>query len=165
MTEQAVATVVEGEDLEEQVFAQRLAGRSERWISRHYGISCEAVREICIKHLPTFDLALREQELALEISRVNALTATYFPHALAGDDAATCIYIKLSERRGSLLALDKAPERTSLPSLPFVEVRRPNSTEIIKAALDRLANEGKISPPQIEAPAEAPESPSESSAY
>jgi hypothetical protein len=141
---QAIATVVEGEDLEEQVFAQRLAGRSERWISRRFGLSCDEVREICIRLLPTFDRALREQELALEISRVNALTTQYFPRALAGDDAATCIYIKLSERRGSLLALDKAPERTS--------------TELIKAALDRLANEGK--PPQIEALAEASEVPS-----
>src|SRR3954454_21875084 len=117
MTEaQAVATVVQGEELEEQVFAHRLAGRSERWISRRYGIPCEEVRQICIKLLPTFDHRLREQELALEVERVNALTAAYFPRALTGDDAATCIYIKLGERRSSLLALDKAPERTSVPS-------------------------------------------------
>lgn len=112
MTQSVAVAVVEDldlNDIEEQIFAHRLTGRSERWISKRFGVTCKEVREICAKLLPTFDQETRQEEAALEIARMNALYTRHFPTAMKGDLAATAVVIRLSERKGSLWGWTRRP--------------------------------------------------------
>jgi hypothetical protein len=59
-----------------------------------------------------------------------------------GDPQAAVIAIKLSERRSSLWAWDNAPLRTEVPLMRVLEpTPRPNSTQLIRAVIDRVCAE------------------------
>jgi hypothetical protein len=49
--------------------------------------------------------------VALEWERMNLLNTRFFPEAVAGNHASAAIALKISERRGQLLGLDRAHPR------------------------------------------------------
>jgi hypothetical protein len=140
------ALVVKGgaepSELDLQIFKERLGGQSERDLARKFGLSMKEVWRAIDRALPTLDTAARARAIAIEYSRLDSLFATFFEKAKGGDAPAATVCLKIHERRAIMMGLECAPRRDD-PTQAQIE-RRMSSTEIIKRALDRIANERTI---------------------
>jgi hypothetical protein len=81
-----------------------------RAIEKEMGLSLATVsrykeRALQAVMVPTVDAARKE-----ELERLDTIIAVQWPQVEAGDEKATNIYLKVSERRAKLLGLDKPIE-------------------------------------------------------
>jgi len=85
------------------------------------------------------------RELMLEVTRLNGLAAKFYDKAMDGDGdvASGTLYVKISERKSTLLGLN-APQSHAVQVIH--EEQRPRqltSTEQIGEAIDQLIDEGR----------------------
>jgi hypothetical protein len=72
---------------------------------------------------------------------------------MAGCDASAALALKIAERQTILCGLEYAPASEAMPPHEIEQYPRPSATDLIAAAIERLANGGK--PPQLEPPHES----------
>jgi hypothetical protein len=130
--------VVDLIDKEEAVYRARLAGKSPRRIAHEFNLSITSVQEIIERQSPTIDNRLRLATIALDLDRLDELQTVFYRNAADGDVQAAAVLLKVQERRASLLGLN-CPASVDPVRLP--ESERPNSTELLLAELNRIANE------------------------
>src|SRR4051794_14751241 len=146
MSADPVQTTV-ADDQDEALFLSRLSGKGEKAVAKLHGVRPTDVRRAVLAHAPSIDHESRTLELQLDLARVNALTSRFYDIAMSPDTepqlmvAASSIFIRLSERRSTLLGLDVAPTRGLEPVTFAPEpLRSRNSTQKIQDALTWLAS-------------------------
>jgi hypothetical protein len=95
------------------ILQKHMRGMSMRAIEKEMGLSLATVsrykeRALQAVMVPTVDAARKE-----ELERLDTIIAVQWPQVEAGDEKATNIYLKVSERRAKLLGLDKPIEISS----------------------------------------------------
>ena len=140
-------------DLYEQIFAARIAGLSEERTAKRFGVKLTEVRRAVSLLAPRIDNETRMSELAVELGRLDRLGEVFYTVAIEEKDPqAAAIALKVSERKSSMLGLDYAPLRTDMATLTVIQPPpRPNSTQLIRAVIDRVVAERPQ--PQRAAPA------------
>src|SRR5215468_5954926 len=104
-----------------------------------------------------FDGGQLRRELMLEVARLNGLAAKFFEKAMNGDGdvASGTLYVKISERKSTLLGLN-APQSQAVQVIH--EEQRPRqltSTERARQAIDQLRDEYRRKNPEEFAEVEA----------
>ena len=135
----APARIVDGE----QIVQARIRGYSVRRIAREFDLAVDDVNDTLDAFATaTLDKNLRRSTLALELERLDRITAVFQAKAEAGDVQSALLVTKIAERRGVLLGLACAPQGAAAPP-PVIEVvagkPKQTSTDRIKAALDRIS--------------------------
>src|SRR5262245_42268037 len=135
------------DDVEEQLFRLRLAGRSVRHLAKQFGRSIEEVAEICERMCTAVSPAMRRAVLALDLERIEAVQQVFYAKAMDGDAAAGALVLKCQERRSSLLGLDvPAAARGAGPVLVEITPAPETTTDRIRRALEFVAAQ-RLSPP------------------
>jgi len=151
------------DDVEEQLFRLRLAGRSVRHLAKQFGRSIEEVAEICERMCQPVSPAMRRAVLALDLERIEAVQQVFYTKAMDGDAAAGALVLKCQERRASLLGLDiPAAARSAGPVLVEIAAPVESTHDRIRAALAAIAAE-RLALPNGNGHSEEPE-PDESAA-
>ena len=140
-------------DLYERIFQARIAGLSETRAAKQFGVKVSEVRRAVTLFAPQVNNELRLRELAVELGRLDRLGEVFYTVAIEEKDPqAAAIALKVSERKSSMLGLDYAPLRTDMATLTVIQPPpRPNSTQLIRAVIDRVCAERPQ--PQPAAPA------------
>jgi hypothetical protein len=84
------------------------------------------------------------RELLYEVERLDALEAHYYAKALSGDEganAAGALYVKLAERKSTLLGLNAPVASAAVIIHQTTPAGKVTSTERIRAAIDRIRGE------------------------
>lgn len=92
-----------------QAFALRRAGLGYAAIAVELGCSAPTAKSCVDQWLGFMAEHLREDHadvLAIEVDRLDGLTETYYPLALAGDGKAAEVVLRVMERRARYLGLD-----------------------------------------------------------
>ena len=129
-------------DREEAIFKARLSGKSVRRIAQEFHTDVPQVEAIIERMCPTIDTQMRAVALALDLERLDELQETFYSDAVKGDVQAAAILLKIAERRSAYLGID-APVRVDPVQLLAAAKPRPTSTDLIEAALRRIAAEHK----------------------
>jgi hypothetical protein len=132
--------VVELVDRDSQIFRLRLAGMSVRAIARQFRLTPAQVEAIVTGQCTPVTKQMKAHAFELELERLDELQSAFYAAAMAGNPQAAAITIKIYERRAAMLGYD-APSAIRLDPVQLVEAAKPqeNSTDKIKAALDRIA--------------------------
>jgi hypothetical protein len=138
-------TIVEIVDVDMAMFRLRLAGKSTRIIARELHVAEDKVRETVEKMLTPITPKLKATALELELERLDQYQASQHEDAIKGDRDAIAMCLKIAELRADFLGT-RAPAALRIDPVKLVEQAEPqlNSTERIRAALDRIAGK-KIS--------------------
>jgi hypothetical protein len=123
------------DEIAEQILKLRVAGSSPRDIARHFGLSIAETNRLLDKALGVVDDKLRSRAMLVDLELLGRLQQPFLRLAMAGDTQAAALVLKILERRACYLSLD-SPVRVDV--LQQVEVHQPNSTERIRAAINRL---------------------------
>lgn len=147
------------EETGEILWRQRVAGASERQLTKFHRISIRQVQDAIDVHCPKLDTGKRRRTLGLCLERLDGLLTTFYPRARTGDAQAAVIVLKIVERISVLTGLETAPQREVIDA-SAEQQHRPSGVDIIEQALRRIAEEGQ--PPRLEGPeppvVEGPES-------
>src|SRR5262245_6985803 len=128
------------DDVEEQIFRLRLAGRSMRHLAKQFGRSIEEVAEICERMCQPVSPATRRAALALDLERLDAIQEVFYQKAQEGDCGAAMVLLRCQERRSSLLGLDiPAAARGASPVQIEIAAATETTTDRIRRALEHLA--------------------------
>jgi hypothetical protein len=144
-------------DREEAIFKARLSGKSVRRIAHEFHIEIAQVEDIIQRNCPVINIQMRAIALALDLERLDELQETFYSDAVKGDVQAAAILLKIAERRSAYLGID-APVRVDPVQLLAAAKPRPTSTDLIEAAIRRIAAEHK---PKDAAPDSEPSPPAE----
>jgi hypothetical protein len=89
-----------------------------------------------------FDGEQLRRELRLEVTRLNALAEKYYGKAMAGDGDVNsgALYVKLSERKATLLGLNAPIGHAVQVIHSTAPIRQQTSTDLLRAAIDRIRN-------------------------
>jgi len=146
------------DDVEEQIFRLRLAGRSVRHLAKQFGRSIDEVAEICERMCQPVSPAMRRAVLALDLERIEAVQQVFYAKAMDGDAAAGALVLKCQERRSSLLGLDiSAAARGASPVLVEITPPHESTHDRIRSVLEHLAQQ-RLSAPDFNGHDEQPES-------
>jgi hypothetical protein len=125
-----------------EMFKLRVIGRSWRRIAQQFSCDEATVLKAIDRMLPAIDTQMRVRMHGLELERLDELTEAVHPLAVKGDLAAIATEIKIGERRSSLAGLD-APQRLDMQLVEQESRPKQTSTDLIRAALDRIHAEGR----------------------
>jgi hypothetical protein len=129
-------------DEEERLLGAAAAGVSIRALAAEHGIGEAEVLALldraaeawfCGEHL--------KRKLLLEVERLNALERHYYAKALGngeGASTAAALFVKLAERKATLIGLNAPVATASVTIHQSVEATKVTSTERIRQALDQL---------------------------
>jgi hypothetical protein len=137
-----------GDDLSEQIFKARVEGLSENATAKRFGVAPRDVRDVVDRLALKIDAGTRMRELLLELHRIENLQQVYYGLAMQQDHQAAAIAIKLSERKAAMLNFDHAPSRQDV--VVSVPEQRVTSTQLIKAAIERICRERPQPLPELE---------------
>src|SRR5215471_19237643 len=93
-------------DSERELVEARISGTSSRALAKTYGIAISEVGETIERHLGTLDGKARMRAVKLSVARLEAILATFFQKAVAGDVQAGTLVVKILERLSFILGLD-----------------------------------------------------------
>jgi hypothetical protein len=131
------------------IFERRLANHSVYAIAKEFQIAVKEVDAALDRACAPLDEEFRLRTVHLELERFDRLCRVFYEQALAGDHAAAIVVMRVSERRAAILGLDvPSASRRDPVMLQVQQSPQPTSTDRIKAALDRIAAEGKIRKPE-----------------
>jgi hypothetical protein len=138
----------------EVVLQERLQGKPTRVIARELGCTIDAVNEVLDQLSEEITVQFKVRSIAIQLGRLEALTAIWYEKALAGDPVACALVVKISERLASLVGLDA--NRVDVIQLRAAASPTPSGTEKILRVLEqfRLTNgsgestPGENTPPQ-----------------
>jgi hypothetical protein len=91
---------------ERAMFLDRVAGKSVRSIAEEFGISPAEAQAIISSQCTPVDVQLKLHTVELELARIDALSAVYYPFAQKGNLAACATWIRLQERRAAYLGTE-----------------------------------------------------------
>ena len=123
---------------ERAMFLDRVRGKSVRAIAEEFGISpteCQAIISSQCQHV---DMQLKLHTVELELARIDALSAVYYPLAQAGNQAACATWIRLQERRAAYLGTE-TPLRIESTMARAEAAPRSSGVDRIMEALNRIA--------------------------
>lgn len=144
-------TDITTDDIEEQIFKSRLAGRSIRHLAKQFKLTVPEVSEIVTRLCAPVGPEMRRQALALDLERIEALGQIFYDKAMSGAEgaeSAASILIRLFEHRSALLGLSvPASARGDAVQMAIITPPQPEtSTDRIRRALADLAA-GRLPPP------------------
>jgi len=145
------------DDVEEQVFRERLAGKSLRVIAKQFNRDVAEVSEIVTRMCAPLSPELKRQALSLDLERLDALMAVFYAKAQAGDQGAAMVVLRCQERRASLLGLDIPASARSDAVVQIAMAPVESTTDRIERALARLAAERPALPAPSNGHGEEPE--------
>ena len=127
---------------EERILKAASEGVSIRAIAAEHGLSEEEVTAILDREAEVwFTGEHLRRELLLEVERLNALERHYYEKALGAGEGATAagaLYVKLAERKATLIGLNAPATSAAMIIHQSVPAQQVTSTERIKAAIDHL---------------------------
>jgi hypothetical protein len=110
---------------DDQIIAQRIAGKSVRAIAKAAYISVAEVNRIIDAWAESaIDDKFRKHSLALELARLDELQHVFYRRALEGDTNCGLLVCKLIERRGVMLGVGNAMEKGAFDNLTFEQIAR-----------------------------------------
>jgi hypothetical protein len=127
---------------EERILKSAAEGVSIRALAAEHGLSEEAVTAVLDRAAEAwFKGEHLRRELLLEVERLSRLEEHYFAKALGegeGANAAGALYVKLAERKATLVGLNAPSASASVVIHQSVPAMQVSSTERIRQAIDRL---------------------------
>ena len=123
----------------------KLTNQRVHAIARAHGCTIDDVHEALDQHPIELNRdAFLKRTLALELMRLDQLEMAFEGKAIRDRDvAAGVLMVKIAERRATLLGLNP-PLGHAVQVIQHEPLERPNSTERIHAAIDRIC--GKVKP-------------------
>src|SRR5215472_17234611 len=137
----------------EAIISDRVNGKSVRDIARERSLSVAAVEAILDQEA---ERALGAPELRrmlyLEVCRLEAIKSVLFEKAMAGENAAAAIYVKLSERMASMIGIN-APQGHYVQIGSTIEpVERPSNTVLMLQRIRELKAQSANEKPDDDEP-------------
>jgi hypothetical protein len=126
-----------GGELEEKVYNLTLAGLQPRTVAKHVGLSTQQVQRMLGDLLPPITEQTRRDAYAADLARLGHLLSAHWPKR--SDPQHAAIILAILSRRGQMMGTD-CPTRIDIVQTSVAEYK-PNSTQKIRALLDRLAAE------------------------
>jgi hypothetical protein len=130
--------VIDLHDRDAQIFEAWVQGDRVADIAQQFRCPSDAVLKAIDKFVVVIDDDFRRRLMTREVERLETMHARFFQMAREGDHAAAHVCVKIGERRARLLGLD-APQQMDMTLLA---APRGNSTDRLKAVLDRLIADG-----------------------
>ncbi|MBB3040173.1 hypothetical protein [Hoyosella altamirensis] len=89
-----------------KALALRKVGYSFREIAKHTSVSVQVAHNDVMTELRNIPKAEADELRALETEKLNQLEKAWWPSAIAGDDKAAGVILKIIDRRARMLGLD-----------------------------------------------------------
>jgi hypothetical protein len=148
MTESSVVELVDLDERDQDIFDQRLAGKSIRAIARQFRISMKEVDNIVEAHCTPVTLEQKAKAYELELMRIDQMQLAAYEKARKGNISAIMAVAKLMERRAAMIGYE-APVRHD-PIQVLAQATPVTSTERIQLVLDQLVEQKRQAEPELD---------------